>query len=295
MEKLNYETLETTDLICKSNKAYIFKLKNGDILKIFHPFILNVYKKLDLKLEEKIVSAKPIETVPEIIVPNKAIYSNNEFIGYTCKEAIGIDYNSYEDTLSENDFYNLNRYAEEYRKLESIVKRGNKEHIVFPDLCSCDNIFIDQNGNFSFIDYDGLQVGNFVTPVLSSSLGDESQYDCHKYKNGLLFTPELDKRSLITLYFLMTFHVDINKVGQYNPVTNKKITLDLIFNTIGLDDYDIQNKIWKLFQNNKQNEFLEEDVFKIAESYDLLAIPVERNVYIKKLIKKSSSNDVHPK
>ena len=85
MEKKNYEELDITDLICKTDKAYIFQLRNGDILKIFHSFILELYKQSNLKLEEKIISAKPIKTVPEIIVPNMAIYSNDEFVGYALK------------------------------------------------------------------------------------------------------------------------------------------------------------------------------------------------------------------
>lgn len=286
MEKIDYKNLEATDLICRSSKAYIYKLKNGDILKIFHPFILDLYKKSNLRLEEKITSAKPIKTVPEIIVPNMAIYSNDEFVGYALKKADGMNYNDYDDKLPQKEFSNLKRYAEEYQKLESIIKRGNKENIVFPDFCTCDNIFIDKNGNFSLIDYDGLQINNFITPIMSSSLGNEEQYQCPKYQNNFLFTPELDKRSLITLYFLMTFNVDINRVGQYNPITNEKITLDLIFELIGLDDYDIQNKVWKLFQNNQKNEFLDDDVFKIADKYHLLARPIAKNTYMKRLIKK---------
>lgn len=258
MEKIDYKNLEATDLICRSSKAYIYKLKNGDILKIFHPFILDLYKKSNLRLEEKITSAKPFKTVPEIIVPKISVYDDNQFIGYTCKEATGIDYNSYDDTLSENEFHNL----------------------------TCDNIFIDKNGNFSLIDYDGLQIGDFITPVLSSSLGNQEQYNCFKYQRNNLFTPELDKKSLITLYFLSAFNIDINKVGTLNPITREIVTLDDIFEMIGLDDYDVQNKVWKLFQDNKQNEFLGEDVFRIAESYDLLAIPIAKNTYIKRLIKK---------
>ncbi len=286
MEKIDYKNLEATDLICRSNKAYIYKLKNGDILKIFHPFILDLYKKSNLKLEEKIISAKPFKTVPEIIVPKISVYDDNQFIGYTCKEATGIDYNSYDDTLSENEFHNLNRYAKEYEKLEDIIKRGNKEKIVFPDFCTCDNIFIDKKGNFSLIDYDGLQIGDFITPVLSSSLGNQEQYNCFKYQRNNLFTPEIDKKSLITLYFLSAFNVDINKAETLNPITREIVTLDDIFEMIGLDDYDVQNKVWKLFQDNKQNEFLGEDVFRIAENYDLLAIPIAKNTYIKRLIKK---------
>ena len=286
MEKKNYEELDITDLICKTDKAYIFQLRNGDILKIFHSFILELYKQSNLKLEEKIISAKPIKTVPEIIVPNMAIYSNDEFVGYALKKADGMNYNDYDDTLPQKEFSNLKRYAKEYEKLEDIIKRGNKEKIVFPDFCTCDNIFIDKKGNFSLIDYDGLQIGDFITPVLSSSLGNQEQYNCCKYQKNNLFTPELDKKSLITLYFLSAFNIDINKAGTLNPITREIVTLDDIFEMIGLDDYDVQNKVWKLFQDNKQNEFLGEDVFRIAENYDLLAIPIAKNTYIKRLIKK---------
>ena len=44
-----------------------------------------------------------------------------------------------------------------------------------------------------------------------------------------LFTKNLDKKSLILLYFLCTFHVDLNKVGIISPVTKTVITLDEIF------------------------------------------------------------------
>lgn len=56
---------------------------------------------------------------------------------------------------------------------------------------------------------------------------------------------------------------------------------------INLDDPDICHKVWKLFQEKEENEFLRDDVFKIAEKYNTEII-AQRNdgVYIKRLVKK---------
>ena len=177
-------------------------------------------------------------------------------------------------------------YADEHMKLESIVKRGNDAGIVFPDLCTCDNIFIDSSGNMNFIDYDGLQVGNHITPILSTSLGRQEQYLCSKYYKNGLFTPELDKKSLIILYFLTAFNINLGKVGMINPANNDEVTLDFVFESIGLDDYDIQDKVWKCLQSKYKNEFLGDDVYHIADYYDMIAVPIGNGKYVKRLIKK---------
>ena len=286
MEKVILEDLEIKNQIYNSETSFAFELSNGKILKVYTPYSLAVYNKCNIKLERKILEAKPLQNVPEIIVPESAVYNDGKFCGYISKKTEGIDYNEYDDQLSLTDRSNLKLYADNYTKLESIVKRGNEAGIIFPDLCTCDNIFVNENGKFSLIDYDGLQIGDFITPILSTSLGEQDQYFCPKYCNNYLFTPELDKKSLIILYFLITFNVDLNKVGMINPATNDEVTLDFIFNTLGLDDYDIQNKVWKCLQSNHENEFLGDDVYRLAEVYNMAAFPIRDGKYIKRLIKK---------
>ena len=286
IKKVDIKDLNIKSQIHNGYKANVYELENGSILKAFSPLVLNLYKSCDIQLERKIIESKPIINVPEIIVPEEAVYENQEFLGYTSKKAEGIDYNTYDDFLTLKDRCNLKQYADEYSKLESIIKRGNKENIVFPDLCSCDNIFIDDKGNMSLIDYDGLQIDNFITPILSSSLGDQDQYFCPKYYDGKIFTSELDKKSLIVLYFLNTFNVDITKVGSRNPITGEIVTLDDIFELINLDNCDIQNKVWKCLQDKYENEFLEDDVYDIAYDYNMVAFPTANKTYLKKLIKK---------
>jgi len=286
MEKVILKELDIKKQIHRGDTSDVYELSDGKILKVFTSLSMFVYNRWNIQIERKILEAKPIASVPEIIVPESAVYDKGNFCGYISKKADGIDYNEYDYRLSLADRSNLKLYADNHAKLESIVKRGNEAGIVFPDLCTCDNIFVDKNGNMSFIDYDGLQIDNHVTPLLSTSLCEREQYYCSKYYRNGLFTPQLDKKSLIILYFLTTFNVDLTKVGTINPMTNSEVTLDLIFNTIGLDDYDIQDKVWKCLQSKYQSEFLGDDVYHIANYYDMIVVPLGNAMYAKQLIKK---------
>jgi len=287
MKKTHFDQSRIEKTIYRGEQANIYQLKDGSILKLFNPLYLHLYENIGYDLERKIISAKPIKNIPEIIVPKEVILSqNNKFYGYVTDRAKGIDFNSYDDTLTLEQRSDLSMYAKIYNKLEDIVKRGHKEGIIFPDLCTCDNIFIDENGNLSLIDYDGLQIKNHIAVQTSTSLGEQDQYQIPKYFRNNLFTENLDKKSLIMLFFLDVFNVNLNTVGKINPSTNEVITLDFIFDALGLNDYDVQNKVWKCFQPNIDNEFLGQDIDNIAHQYQMMAIPIGRNMYMKRLIRK---------
>ena len=109
-----------------------------------------------------------------------------------------------------------------------------------------------------------------------------------KYRNQekQLFKKDLDIKSLIYLYFLTTFNIDLNKVGQINPFTRQPISLEEIFNCINLEDVDIMHKVWKIYQENIPNEYLGEDVYKLAENYQIeIHGQSTPNTYLKKLKK----------
>lgn len=266
--------------------AQLYHMKDGQILKVFSPTYLDILSSIHIDMEKKILDADKGSTVSEIIQPSAAFYSsdNKRFIGYSLPPAKGVDFNQYTGSLSHQDQTDLYRYALIHSKIEDPVKKSS--NIVFPDLCTCDNIFVDDNQNIQFIDYDGLQVDEHKTIAVSTSLGDPRQYLGSKYVKDFAFTKELDKKSLTILYFLDTFHADLNKVGCVEPTTGKRVTLDDFFQCIQLDDWDVMEKVWKLFQNNKENEYLGEDVFRIADNYQLHTIPVTNKDYIKVLTKK---------
>ena len=154
--------------------------------------------------------------------------------------------------------------------------------IVFPDLCTTENIFV--NGNkVSFIDYDGLQIGSHISSSISSLLGDQKKILIPKYydANSQLFKANLDKKSLIILYFITVFNIDLSHSIDLNNVNDSDFLQ--LFETLNLEDQDIQEKIWKAFQPTGNNDFLGDDVFKIAEKYKLTNSP---DLPFKVLIKK---------
>lgn len=269
-----------------SGNATLFKMKNGNILKIFNPFYMTMAKMCGINLEKKIEAAESVKLSDKIKKPTSVFYDvNNSFIGYASNPASGISYNDKENILTLKQREDLYRYADIFTKLEKIVKESDA---VFPDLCTCDNIFIDENDNIELIDYDGIQVGNHRVMQMSTTLGADSLYRNPKYSRNGLFTKNLDKKSLILLYFLDALNADLNKVGQKIPGTNEIITLDMFFNLIGIEDYDFMNKVYKIFNDKLDNEYLGESLYDIAERYTMKAFPTPmgEGCYIKKLIRK---------
>lgn len=274
-----------TKLYEGTNSA-IYKIRSGEILKTFTPDYLDFLDKNEANLEKRILSSKGITDVPEIITPTSAGYSRGNFIGFTTKNVEGYNLGQLVSVLPLEFRSDLSWYAALYDSIESPVKRAT--NIVFPDLCTIENIMVTNGGNIKLIDYDGLQVGQDKSIIISSMLGDQNQYNNHKYCIDDLYTKELDIKSLIMLYFLITFNVNLNFIGKKSIVTGKEITLDDIFDQIGLDDQDIMHKVWKSMQSTGKNEYLGNDVYRISEMYDMDVYrhPTMTNTYIKVLRKK---------
>lgn len=134
-------------------------------------------------------------------------------------------------------------------------------------------------------------MGDFKPMCVSSTLGNQREHEIPKYWTGTQYTKELDKKSLIMLYFLTTFNIDLNKVGTYNPATGASITLDDVFKLLNLsENEDICQKVWRLFQSKLQNEYLGDSVFDLAEKYSMQVMPVNmgsgKTGYIKRLTRK---------
>jgi len=281
-------SLQGATLIKKSALGEVYRLQNGDFLKLYNS-VLSIALNKDGNLERKIMSAEVIPEVPEILVPKSGVYDNprqNNFVGYITPPAEGIDLNSYDENYTLEQRSNLVHYGTIFQNISSAVERANKKKIVFPDLCTCDNIFIS-GGKITFIDYDGLQVGKHGSYAISSTLGNQGQYFSPKYLERGLFTSELDKKSIVLLYFLSAFNVDLNMIGQKNPMTGKIITLEEAFRIIGLEDNDFMQKVYNTLSPTKPGEYIGEDVVRIGEEYNMQCYgKVADGYYIKKLFKK---------
>lgn len=285
---INNSVLADSKLIKSCDISSVFRLKNGDFLKIFNPEILSLIKS-QYDIEKKIMHARSIANVPEIIIPKTGVYDSaisNNFLGYVTRPAKGKNFNDFIDEYSIKNHSNLSGYTKIMCDLFEVIKRANKKNVIFPDLCTCDNFFV-HDGKFSFIDYDGIQIENYKVLSMSTALGDEVQHLISKYfKNGL-FTTELDKKSMLILYFLAVFNIDLNNIGKKVPNTSEIITLKTIFDILGLEDEIFFKKTSDILSSTKNGDYILEDIVRIDKNYDMHAFARTRNGYIKKLVKKS--------
>lgn len=289
MKKIYLTDLKIEKKLNENWNSTIYLLKNGKVLKLLKSQNVKKLKMLNIDIEQKILDSKKIESVPEILAPIEAVYTeDNRFIGYTMNLLKGMSADEYFDCFTLEDRTNLFRYAEFYSELEETIKRANENGFIFPDLCSSGNIYIN-DGKFIFPDYDGIQAGNYESPTFSSFLGNYTDYFNTKYMNeNKLFNHNLDKKSIITLYFLDVFQVGLNMVGSYLPSIDQVVTLDYIFDTINLNNDDMKHKVWKIFQNNCENEFLGQTMFDLADQTHLRIIKadIDKKIYVKKLDRK---------
>lgn len=291
MEKVQLsEIYKNLKFIHRGEYSSIYQMPNGDFLKLFDIDYLDFFINLGFDMERKILETTEFLTHPAIIKPSTAVYDGDCFRGFIMPSARGVNYNKWNSNLTLKQRANLLMYATNYKKLEDILK--STPNIVYPDICTCDNIYINGSST-QLIDYDGLQIANYPTVSFSTTLGDFRTYlnstkYCQKTNTYFpLFTKELDKKSLILLYFLTTFNIDLNKVGVRDPFRRKIITLDDIFGVINLQDYDMMHKVWKIFQDNENNEWLGDDVFRIAEDYKMIVDPHPYDgKYLKKLVRR---------
>ncbi len=273
--KLTMESLSGSILLSSKFDGNLYRLSDGSVLKLFNSVYLDSYKKMDIDLKEKLLQADTISH-PRIIVPDKMYCIDDYVAGYIRRDVSGRSFADVFSNESDNDKVNLYRYSIIHHNLESVVEECSD--IVFPCLCDGTGIYLGQDFKPYFVNFEELQHGTFRAGRVSKKLGLRD-FNSSKYLNNGLFTKNLDKMSSIYLYFLNTFNVDLSKTDSSS--------IGEVFNRLGLDDDDdICHKVWKLFDKDSDNDFLGDDVFRIADEYDLRIFFKTKTTCIKKLIKK---------
>ena len=245
----------------------LIKLPDGSLLKILDDVLLIKLFNTGYDLETRLNEVHKLTDFSNFAWPTRMLEEDGIVKAYTMREIPGVNFTFYYENI-----FDLYSYANIHSQFENNIKEGNNVGIVFPDLCTTENIRITPDNKVVFIDYDGLQINKMPAIRFSSFLGEPEEVLTKKYydyESGL-FTKELDVKSAIFLYFVDVFEIDLSSVNKVDPYSHQKVTLDEIFSMIGLDDDDIKQKIWKLFQPTIPNEFLGDDLYKIAEKYKLI-------------------------
>lgn len=259
----------------------IYRLDDGRLYKEAKPMLLDICLRTGVDYEGKLLSTNAA-TIGEIVNPITITYTGRRCTGFTMSEEVGPTLNSYDDLYTLQQRSDLVAYADLFSKIESVVKRANRVGVVMPDLCTCDNIIIKEDGTLKFIDFDGMQFGKRDKSIaFSTSLRHMEQYLMSgKFVDGPFhFTKELDITSLTILMFLVVFNIDLNKVGMIHPYTGRRITLEEMFEQLGLDDDELLRKIKANLSLNQRGTYIGEDLVRISQKYEMSTVEVPR--YIK--------------
>ena len=262
------------DLIRVNECSTVYKENEDTIIKIFTDEFLESEEEKGLTTEKKLKDASNIKNMPELIKPNKILYNKQgKFIGYKMPRVRGMNLAYYRNNVLAKDKNILKTVANDIKKLEQIIKQAHKNGIVIPDLVNEGNIYFTKEG-IKLIDYDGMQVKDNKTDSISRALGDESYLYNSKYiidgdySSFPEYTEELDKLSLLELYFLFIFR--INTVNSLEL----RYSCDELINLLGLEHDPLATNIENIFNNDVPNTYLKESVKRISEEYSLEIDPI---------------------
>lgn len=261
LTNINFKKIK---ILKKSPISKVFLLDEKEVLKVYNSSYLKGINRRRA-LERKIQASSTIK-LKELVLPKKIILINGNFAGYTMEYIKG---ESYLD-IAIAPYRNLDLINKEYLEIEKIIKKFHKEGIIVPDLLNLTNIIVTEEG-LRFIDYDGMQIRDNKASSVSKILKKDIRHSSTiKYCNHLgLYTEELDKKSLLILYILITFNNLINDINMDN---NRFEKIDKLLEELNISQEDklkeIINKAYNP-RNDIKNEYLEEAVKEIGNKYVL--------------------------
>lgn len=261
LTNINFKKIK---ILKKSPISKVFLLDEKEVVKVYNSSYLKGINRRRA-LERKIQASSTIK-LKELVLPKKIILINGNFAGYTMEYIKG---ESYLD-IAIAPYRNLDLINKEYLEIEKIIKKFHKEGIIVPDLLNLTNIIVTEEG-LRFIDYDGMQIRDNKASSVSKILKKDIRHSSTiKYCNHLgLYTEELDKKSLLILYILITFNNLINDINMDN---NRFEKIDKLLEELNISQEDklkeIINKAYNP-RNDIKNEYLEEAVKEIGKKYVL--------------------------
>lgn len=261
LTNINFKKIK---ILKKSPISKVFLLDEKEVVKVYNSSYLKGINRRRA-LERKIQASSTIK-LKELVLPKKIILINGNFAGYTMDYIKG---ESYLD-IAITPYRNLDLINKEYLEIEKIIKKFHKEGIIVPDLLNLTNIIVTEDG-LRFIDYDGMQIRDNKASSVSKILKKDIRHSSTiKYCNYLgLYTEELDKKSLLILYILITFNNLINDINMDN---NRFEKIDKLLEELNISQEDkLKEIIDKAYnpRNDIKNEYLEEAVKEIGKKYVL--------------------------
>lgn len=292
MEKISLDNLKATKLLNDGLYSRIYLLDDGKIFKMFSCFVTDneIFSK---NIEEKILISDQFKKLNNLVLPLEIVYSpEGLFLGYTMDCYNEIPIADFYNSLTLRDKLNIEKINNIYQNICLSIKTLNNEEIIAPDLCTYGNVLIDKKLNVKITDYDGLQIKDHFSMEISSTLGNQQQYLSKKYLKSddvsMIYTDNIDKKSLALLFFSYFFGMDMEKTVDYYKKNGYPIDICIksVLNYHNVNDEELLTLSCNLYDYDKDNSYFDEIANKITVNNDLSFVKEVNNIVSKKLIKK---------
>ena len=261
-----YNTFKIKKTISDGKISMVLELDDGRYFKAISRDFIDYYKKNGMSIEDKILASEEIKGIPEIVLPSTAVYIGDRFCGYTLEKVEGLSYPEYVKNFKTKDVLDLEKLTKIYCNIENVVKKGWEQDLVFPDLLNGRNVIFDKDDNVKLIDFDGIQYKNYVADTVSFVLSDMVKNP--KFFDRGLWTREMDKKSLMYIYFSVVYGVGLSRVGSV--FRGEAITMQSVYDTIALEDDRICEKVNATMSDNHEGFLIGKDACRIAQEYRLV-------------------------
>ena len=221
-------------------------------------------KRMHVDLEGKIWNCSTSECPIEIVRPEFIVYNNDgSFDGQICPDAGGVDFWDWFWNLPFETLVDLPFLITVYKRFEEVVR--SVPDYVFPDLLTPGNlrVILDEAGNFSdirVIDFEGIQIGNYLTNEFSCDLEDIFYHENKLTKyfkdvspDKISYKKELDRASLILLFFSMVFGCELASECSFFP---SKLIPGYLKDNFNILDEGLIGNVCSIFENDKQIKWL---------------------------------------
>lgn len=263
----------------------MYKLSDGRIFKCLKkPIIRNNrdltrYEKFYSSFCAKLEKADSLTDLKELVLPEEIVLDKKD-------KVIGYYYN-YENMEDVSTFFqntnDLTKISEYFKLLLKTIETVHGQKVVVPDLITSSNVLYDEKKNIiRLIDYDGLQIGNIPTNVISGKLNylGNPILKSNKYvdRDGL-YTSKIDELSILLDYLFQLTGLNVSSIkafqkyyrNEWDRVWNRvnREQIQSLFNSIGIDDEGIINGYINLFSGIEENPEARIIIDKLSSQYEL--------------------------
>ena len=251
--------LDYADRLTSGKNPYtdVYKLQNDRIFKMLKSpssngsMSLLSYREFYNRFCRKLEQAKNLGNLGCLATPDEISVSDTGRVkGYLYQFNSSKTLEELE--INEQDFEFITKC---FLAISSEIEKLHEHNIVVPDLANFTNILYDPiTGKVSFLDYDGMQVGNIPTNCISKMIQYRNNPVLKNSKyirpNGL-YTPKIDELGLIVSYLYSLSGINIASIDCFQQLYSSENDLEQFLfkrrsaneklESLGIDDEEIKD------------------------------------------------------